>query len=281
MKSCSYCGKQYSDDAVVCAIDGQALSSGADGKSPDLPSASRLEDEKVSYKTFPDYQWSQRDAWKCIGVILMFQLILRFVVHVFSPYFPPFWTTVFGYTLGQIIQYVGCVFIAAYFARTETLASFWKGFGLDTKPSEHLWFGAVVGLIIRAFGHFMIVYGLGKGVTNYDMTEFKRTVDVGQLSFLASPILCAPLFEELVNRGFLYKAFRNSYSVGISVVLMVMWTGLTHWPSYLHSWIAVIVLSAWTVVQCYLREKSTSIWDCIICHFIFNASILVAMTFSR
>jgi hypothetical protein len=33
-------------------------------------------------------------------------------------------------------------------------------------------------------------------------------------------------------------------------------------------------LSLLTLVQCYLREKSQSIWDCILCHFAFNASSL-------
>jgi membrane protease YdiL (CAAX protease family) len=92
--------------------------------------------------------------------------------------------------------------------------------------------------------------------------------------FQFSPLILAPLFEEAVNRGFLYKAFRQSCSMPVSMIVMVAWTCWTHWGYYYESWIAALELSVWTVLQCYLREKSNSLWDCVLTHFVSNAIIL-------
>ena len=120
----------------------------------------------------------------------------------------------------------------------------------------------------------MIIHGWGKGVSDYDITAFKRTLGPERYFFLAPLVLLAPLFEESIYRGFLYKAFRGSYSMKVSMALIVAWTVNTHWSQYSHSWIAALGLSILTIVQCYLREKSNSLWDCIICHFTYNASLL-------
>ena len=88
-------------------------------------------------------------------------------------------------------------------------------------------------------------------------------------------VLLAPLFEESIYRGFLYKAFRGSYSIPVSSVLIIAWTCYTHWNQYSHSLAAAFDLSLLTLVQCYLREKSGSLWDCILCHMAFNGSLLL------
>jgi membrane protease YdiL (CAAX protease family) len=59
-----------------------------------------------------------------------------------------------------------------------------------------------------------------------------------------------------------------------AVPTRLTWNAFTHWGNYHHPYIAAIVLSLLTIVLCYLREKSDSLWDCILCHFAFNASSL-------
>jgi hypothetical protein len=129
-------------------------------------------------------------------------------------------------------------------------------------------------LAIRFSGHFMITHGWGNGVVNYDIRAFKNTQGPERYFFLVPLVLLAPLFEESVYRGFLFKAFRGSYPLGASMALIVAWTVNTHWPQYSHSSVAAVDLSLLTLVQCYLREKSDSLWDCIFCHLAYNGSIL-------
>ncbi len=73
-------------------------------------------------------------------------------------------------------------------------------------------------------------------------------------------------------RGFFYRAFRGSYSVAVSTLLILGITAVTHWSQFYHSWIAAVDLSALTVLQCFLRERTGNLWDCILCHLVFNVT---------
>jgi|SRR5436190_15254971 len=78
MKRCRYCGNEYPDDATICFIDGESLPS--NDPQPALSgeqTQGQIEaaDKNVPDLTFPDYQWSARDAWKCIGMILVFEIV--------------------------------------------------------------------------------------------------------------------------------------------------------------------------------------------------------------
>lgn len=179
-----------------------------------------------------------------------------------------------GYFSWSALHYVVSLIAAAFFARTETLDSFWKGFGLDRKPSEYLWWGIICALAIRFSGHFVLIHGWSKGVSNYEINAFRTALGAERYFFLMPLLLLAPLFEESIYRGFVYKAFRGSYSLAVSVMLIIVWTANSHWQQYSISWIAAFELSLLTVVQCYLREKTDSLWDCILCHAVFNGSSL-------
>jgi membrane protease YdiL (CAAX protease family) len=284
MKKCPYCGKEYADEATICLIDGESLRD----NNPQPPISDKqiidvATDKNAPYLTFPDYQWSARDAWKCLGTIVVFEIFLEIIGLVLDSCFSDFrkWHgSGFGYFSTGALNSAIYVLAAAYFARTETLATFLQGFSFDRKPSNYVWFGVVMTLIIRFFGDSMLIHGWGKGVSNYDVRGLEHTVGFERYFFLLAPLLLAPLFEESLNRGFLYKAFRKSYSLVISMTLIVAWTAFTHWPYYSHSLLAAFCLSLITIVQCYLREKSDSLWDCIFCHFVFNASSLLFITVS-
>ncbi len=278
MKKCPYCGKEYPDEALACAIDGEPL--------PDnTPQLAVTEERTVDtvphkeepYLTFPDYQWSARDAWKCIGMIVIFEIVLGLVTFTLGLHFPNFrrWQgTGFGFFSRSIVHYSICLLTAAYFARTETLIIFWKAFGLDRKPSDYVWFGLVMALVLRFISHFMIIHGWGRGVANEDITGFRNTPGLNRYFFLIPLLLFAPLFEEPLYRGFLYKAFRGSFAMAPSVVLIVAWTINNHWYKYYQSFQEAFILSCFVFILCFLREKSDSLWDCICFHFVFNASLL-------
>ncbi len=70
-------------------------------------------------------------------------------------------------------------------------------------------------------------------------------------------------------RGFLYRAFRGSYGIQMSTVLMVVVMSLTHSNQFYHSWVAALDLSALTILQCFLRERG-NLRDCIASHLAFN-----------
>jgi membrane protease YdiL (CAAX protease family) len=266
---------------MVCAIDQQTLNPPTTdfaqitvgrAAGADAPTTSRDNSDLV----FPEYRWSQRDAWKFLGMTMVFGSLWYVVTGALYSRFPNFYQWrrgPLGFLMMDLI-YAGIhITLAAYFGRTESFSSFCKAVGLDRKPSNYVWFGLVAAFGIRLFGHILLASGLLKGYTAYDLRAFRHTQGSERYLFLL-PLLLAPFWEEAVNRGFLYKAFRGSYSVRISMALIVGYTCYTHRDQYFHSVPAVIDLSALTVVQCWLREKSDCLWDCISCHLAFNGSLL-------
>lgn len=249
---------------MVCAIDQQPLDPpavptaqtvSAAPVETDTTAATRKDDSDI---VFPEYRWSQRDAWRFLGMSLVFLVVLTVVILAVSG-LRQFWAwNLLWNTLYMLI----CLLTAAYFARTETVASFCKAVGLDRKPTDHIWFGVVAVLVIR----FLSITAFNT-VQHEPFDPF-----LGLNGYYFYLLLAAPFLEEPIYRGFLYKAFRGSYPVPLSIALIVGFTAFTHWNQYAHSAIAAVVLSAFTVVLCYLREKSESLWDCILCHFIFNGS---------
>ncbi len=246
MKICPYCGKEYSDDFAQCIIDGEPLSEVSPLPQPAVEQTATA-NEKAGFLTFPDYRWSARDAWKCLGMMLIFGVIFgfaRFELIFNLPGLRNWLAKGLGFFSESILHYGVELLIVVYFARTETLTTFWSGFGLNRKPTQNAWFGVATALIIRFFGHFMYIHGWGKGVPDHAIHAFKNTAGSERYFFLAPLIFLAPLFEETVYRGFLYKAFRGSYRMITSMALIVAWTAHTHWPQYSHSMLAAFDLEA-------------------------------------
>lgn len=284
MKACPYCGKEYPDDATVCAIDQERLDP---PPSPIVQSSHTAPSEVAdgsatipkddSNLVFPEYQWSARDGWKFFGMTVVFAVLWYVITGALYRRFDRFYHWRWG-PVGCLVMaliYAGIrLLLAGYFGRTESFASFCKAVGLDRKPSEYAWFGVAAALGIRLFGHIMLASGLAKGYSTYDLLAFKHFHGSGRFLFLV-PLLLAPFWEEAVNRGFLYKALRGSYSVPVGMALMVGYTCWTHRDQYFHSVLAAFDLSVLTLVQCYLREKSDNLWDCIFCHLAFNGSLLL------
>src|SRR2546423_6236985 len=104
MKCCPYCGKEYPDDVVKCFIDGYSLpepvsnvpsskeKANLTGQALDSSGAApgSTESKHDFALTYPDYQWSARDAWKCLGTLLLIGFIFRTGVYATAQHFQAF-----------------------------------------------------------------------------------------------------------------------------------------------------------------------------------------------
>ena len=222
-------------------------------------------------------RWSARDAWKCLGMLMVFGIVEDLVFHALNRAMPGFYwwrRSGSGYFFMAILQGVIGLLTTAYFTREKTLKTLWKELGLDCKPSDYVWMGIVCALALQFADYVVVTSGLAPGSGLHSLIAASHAFGFEKALYLL-PLLLAPLFEEPVFRGFLYKAFRGSYGIPASTTFIVAWTAWTHWPQYSHSWAAAVFLSLFAILLCYLREKSGSLWDCILCHLAFNGSIFL------
>jgi uncharacterized protein len=221
--------------------------------------------------------WKARDAWKCIAMMIIFAFLFQILEVALTLQFPAFrrWQREgYGYLLGSIFYSLTFLLTALYFARTDSIASFVGAAGLRKRTSDYVWLGIVFAILLR-IGSYFIGMKLGmRGPLVSSYALYRHAIGPEKI-FYAMPILLAAFLEEPFMRGFLYKAFRGSYSIGLSITFMILFNALTHSSQYLHSLLAAICLSLITVVLCYLREKSGSLWDCILCHLTFNGVTLL------
>jgi membrane protease YdiL (CAAX protease family) len=266
---CSYCGLENAAQAEYCSGCGSRFVR-APAATADQGPANLTSSETIDSDNF----WSAKDAWKCLGMFVLFEFIIAGVWRAIGIAFPGsryFFGTGAGRFVFSIVHYSVQILNVLYFARTESWQSFEKAFGLTKNVTRYTWFAVAVALIIRSVGHLVITSGLSRGVTTTSLWGFAHSIGFQRILYLM-PALMAPFAEELYMRGFFYRAFRGSYSVMVSTLLILGITAMTHFNQVQRSWIAAVDIGAITILQCFLRERTGNLWDCILCHLVFNAT---------
>ena len=275
---CGYCGRLNTSGASRCHECGTPLiAAAAVAAARTVPEPTPAETEVSAPPAVPPDSWSARDAWKCLGMMLVFSLMLSLMSGAA-------WNLLhwhrggFSHLCFALADYSINILTALYFARAESWVLFQKAFGLERGTMSYTWFAIVSALLIRAVGHALILSGAGKGVHSGSLWGFNHTFGLERYGYAIPLVILAPLCEEIYMRGFLYRAFRGSYSMELSILLNVVVTAFTHWGQFRESGVAVLGITAMTIVQCYLRERTGRLQDCIVCHFVYNASgLLVSM----
>ncbi len=142
----------------------------------------------------------------------------------------------------------------------------------------------------RRLNYFVLVAGFVLGITGIFLTRVKMPHfaetypltkpfihQLGPEKYLLTIILLVgPIFEEIIMRGFLYRAFRKSYGISASVFAMVLVATLTHFGIMTASPWTFLLLATLQVVLCIILESTNNLWNCIACHIVYNATLLSA-----
>jgi membrane protease YdiL (CAAX protease family) len=277
VRKCSYCGGSSENSAPHCAGCGTEFEK--EPRAADSQRTAPADNAGASVKSVYEQPWSARDAWKFLGMFVVFEVVLELLWEAVEGMIPGFRQLALSGAghLGKFLLFSTVeILTMLYFSRVENRQQFLEAFSLRLGPTSYVWFAVVAALILRGVAHLLTTSGLVRGATTTSLRGFGHTLGLERWLFLA-PGLMAPFVEELFIRGFLYRAFRGSYSVPVSVGLILAFTALTHRDQYARSLLAAVGLSLLTLLQCYLRERTRSVWDCIICHFVFNASGALAV----
>ena len=136
-----------------------------------------------------------------------------------------------------------------------------------------LLFLVFVGLLQHYFPHF--------NVNQEQQIGFNHVTGSSNLVMaFISLVILPPLAEELLMRGFLYTSFRKRLNVVTSILLTSAIFASAHLPEGGAAgplWIGAIDTFILSLILCYMREKTGSLWPGITAHALKNGIAFTAL----
>jgi membrane protease YdiL (CAAX protease family) len=207
-------------------------------------------------------------------VAVWFTTPFVYVAAIFVQWFPSIleWAkTPASIVCFTILNMVGIFFVALCFSRTWRVGDFLRDFRLQAGPDLAGWLAGAVGLGLALIVGYLASRGV---VGDSSITAAMRRAH-GTLWHLNLILFVSPFLEEPVMRGYLYPALRRSYGILSSVFVILVIAAVFHYRPMLTSLSTGLVMSLLTIVLCVVREKTGNLWNCILCHFLYNMLLAV------
>jgi membrane protease YdiL (CAAX protease family) len=119
-------------------------------------------------------------------------------------------------------------------SKVKTVYNFVHGIGLNRRLTLSSWFYGWVAIGIGLLMHYGTIKGWGIQPSLTLGFGFYKLGGVYWLFFIISACVVAPIVEEMVMRGFLYRAFRGSYDIFLSIFLILCVHGFSTSICFIH-----------------------------------------------
>jgi membrane protease YdiL (CAAX protease family) len=228
----------------------------------------------VSPQRSEQSSWTARNAWWCVLALILFELTISVGIRILQRSSTcASWLVVNEYAVQNAIKVFRAILwiVTAYwFSGLRSARRFFQHVGLSQQPTLLGWWGAWVGVGIALFDRF----GGAKGWTSPHPISHGFYREGGQvlLFFVLYVISVGPFFEEVVLRGFLYRAFRGSYGWVACMLIVICVAVNFHWGAVSGSWFSAGCLISLWLLLCVLREWTGNVWNCVLCHAAYNAT---------
>jgi membrane protease YdiL (CAAX protease family) len=158
---------------------------------------------------------------------------------------------------------------------------FWKNIEFDWPPnSSHAMTIVVsVGLAIVLFSlAFLITSLYGERKTDLDLMIESSIYTRIATAFVA--VVTAPLVEELIYRGLLYKALEKAAGVAISILVVSLLFAGVHVFQYRNNLAVIAVITLLSITLTVARAVSGKVLPAFIIHLVFNGiqSVLIVLS---
>lgn len=145
---------------------------------------------------------------------------------------------------------------------------------------------AVVGLVVYFVG-YMIVAGLASALIpslnlsqHQDIGFQHASTSSDKLLTFISLVVLPPLAEETVFRGFMYTGLRRRFPVVLSAIITSVLFAIPHLQFGDGApllWVAALDTFVLSLVLCYVRERTESLWPGIFIHALKNGIAFAAL----
>jgi membrane protease YdiL (CAAX protease family) len=217
--------------------------------------------------------------WLYVVALFGSQLAVLIVVVAFWGFFPSFRYWV-GTPLGTFCFVaaggLSALLVVLLFAHPQTLLDVLDIFEFQSLRQGISYFPVIAGFVLGLTGVFLERVELAGFAEKYPLTKPFIHQPGPEKHLFTIILLVGPVFEEIIMRGFLYRVFRESYGIALSISIIVLVTTLTHWGVMTASPWVFLLLAALGATLCLILEKTRNLWNCIVCHCGYNATVVAA-----
>lgn len=94
-------------------------------------------------------------------------------------------------------------------------------------------------------------------------------------------VTIAPLFEELLFRGFIQPLLARTFGIVVGIVLTAAVFGSLHGPEYSFAWQYVVAITLVGIVLGWIRARADSIVPSTVMHGCYNAIFVIALAVTK
>jgi len=182
--------------------------------------------------TSQEKPWGAPGGLACAAGLIIFSLAINEGLRIGSDQSAAFtdWLrqhSIFVQGSLMLFQAALWLLLAFGFSRAESVRCFAEVAGLGLRPGVLGWLVASAAIGIGLFD----LYGASKGWTssNRRTLAFYSSGATARWFFVVHAVLIVPFYEEVVMRGFLYRAFRGGYGLVSSTVMILSTQTFFHW----------------------------------------------------
>ena len=215
--------------------------------------------------------------WLYIVAVFGSQLVALVIIATLWALFPRFgpWVdTPFGTFVVTVFGGLAAFVVVMLFSASRH--DFLSLFEFQSIRQGLRYFPAGVGFALGLTGVWVTRIRMENFADNYPLMRPFIHLAGPQKYLLLIVLLIGPIFEEIIMRGFLYRAFRKNYGITLSVSIIVLAAMLAH-PGVMASsaWLWLF-LGAFQAILCFILENTGNLWNCIACHCVYNATVASA-----
>jgi membrane protease YdiL (CAAX protease family) len=215
--------------------------------------------------------------WLYIVAVFGSQLVALVIVAAFWAFFPKFgpWVeTPLGTFSVTVFGGLSAFVVVMLFSGSRL--DFFSLFEFQSIRQGLRYFPAGVGFALGLTGVWLTRIRMENFADNYPLMRPFIHLSGPQRYLLLIVLVIGPIFEEIIMRGFLYRAFRKNYGITLSVSIIVLAAMLTHPGVMASSPLLFLFLGLFQAILCLILENTGNLWNCIACHCDYNATVASA-----
>jgi hypothetical protein len=225
-----------------------------------------------------DPAWGYDDLALFIGAFLpaiLLATILMFVTQLLTPQF------LFSSAARQLTfqSYLYALLMGALYALVARRyhQTFWRPLGW-TFPVPRAWLCLIAGPLLTIT---VSVLGVAMKAPESSMIEDMITSRASLALFILFGVVFAPIFEELLFRGFLFPLLARSFGPWLGIAFTAIPFGLLHGAQNHWAWQPVVLIGLAGAAFGYVRYQTGSTTASFLMHAAYNATGFAGYTLSH